>query len=212
MGARALPPDTEADAERSPTATGMTIAQTIRLHRFHPTSRANGPGVRAVVWVQGCSLACPGCYNPETHAHAGGDGEIAVASLANRILALGDAIAGVTVSGGEPLQQLPAVDALLGALRARSSLSTVLFSGFAIDEIARLPGAASLLGRLDVLIAGRYDPSQRLASGLRGSANKVAHFLTERYAQADLDRVPDAEVIVMADGQIALSGIDPLLW
>ena len=40
---------------------------TLRLHAFLPRSRANGPGWRSVVWVQGCSLGCPGCFNPQTH-------------------------------------------------------------------------------------------------------------------------------------------------
>ena len=35
----------------------------MRLHHFLPHSRANGSGIRAVLWVQGCSLACPGCFN-----------------------------------------------------------------------------------------------------------------------------------------------------
>lgn len=37
-----------------------------RLHAVVPRSAANGPGVRYVVWSQGCALACPGCFNPET--------------------------------------------------------------------------------------------------------------------------------------------------
>ncbi len=40
---------------------------TLRLHAFLPRSRANGPGWRSVVWVQGCSLGCAGCFNPQTH-------------------------------------------------------------------------------------------------------------------------------------------------
>ncbi|NJO00209.1 MAG: 4Fe-4S cluster-binding domain-containing protein, partial [Anaerolineales bacterium] len=38
----------------------------LRLHQFLPQSRVNGPGLRAVLWVQGCSLGCPGCFNPQT--------------------------------------------------------------------------------------------------------------------------------------------------
>ena len=41
----------------------------IRLHAFEPASRANGPGPRAAVWFQGCTLGCPGCFNPDTHPH-----------------------------------------------------------------------------------------------------------------------------------------------
>jgi anaerobic ribonucleoside-triphosphate reductase activating protein len=68
------------------------------------------------------------------------------------------------------------------------------------------------LKHVDVLLAGRYDASQRVADGLIGSANKTVHFLTGRYNMADLESVPQAEVILNADGEIILSGIDPLNW
>jgi pyruvate-formate lyase-activating enzyme len=41
---------------------------TLRLHQFLPSSHTNGPGLRAVLWVQGCSLGCPRCFNPATHS------------------------------------------------------------------------------------------------------------------------------------------------
>ena len=50
------------------------------IHAIEPRSRANGPGVRFVVWLQGCTLGCPGCFNPSTHAAAGGR-ELDLASL-----------------------------------------------------------------------------------------------------------------------------------
>ena len=75
---------------------------TLRLHGFEPCSAANGPGRRAVLWVQGCTLACPGCFNPRTHDRSGD--QVGVDELFSRIDQLGDRIEGVTVSGGEPLQ------------------------------------------------------------------------------------------------------------
>jgi anaerobic ribonucleoside-triphosphate reductase activating protein len=48
----------------------------LRVHSVMEVSRVNGPGRRAVVWLQGCSLHCPGCWNPETHAKQGGMGII----------------------------------------------------------------------------------------------------------------------------------------
>ncbi|MGD0006352.1 MAG: 4Fe-4S cluster-binding domain-containing protein, partial [Anaerolineaceae bacterium] len=41
--------------------------QILNLHHFEPLSLVNGPGKRSVVWVQGCTLNCPGCFNPQTH-------------------------------------------------------------------------------------------------------------------------------------------------
>lgn len=52
--------------------------------------------------------------------------------------------------------------------------------------------------------------AQRLAAGLRGSAGKTVHLLTSRYTLADIDAVPAAEVVIGEDGDITLTGIDPL--
>ena len=115
----------------------MAIAMTLRLHHFLPRSRANGPGVRAVTWVQGCSLGCPGCFNPETHAPSGGD-VVNLDELCQRILALGDSIEGLTISGGEPLQQCSAVTELLRRIKAEARLSVILFTGFEWEEVMRM--------------------------------------------------------------------------
>ena len=183
----------------------------LRISHFVPYSRANGPGVRAVLWVQGCSLGCPGCFNPHTHPASGGQW-LAVDDLFATIAALGNTIAGVTVSGGEPMQQPAPLAALLRRVRQETPLSTLLFSGYTWGELQRLAAAGEVLASLDVLVAGRYDAAQHLARGLRGSANKSVHFLTCRYGPPDLAAVPPGEVIIRPDGDVELSGIDPLRW
>jgi anaerobic ribonucleoside-triphosphate reductase activating protein len=182
----------------------------LRLHHLEPASRANGPGLRAVVWVQGCTLGCPGCFNPETHANGAGM-TWAVDDLAAHLISL-PGIEGVTLSGGEPLQQRPAVEAFMHAIKAASTLSILLFTGFRWDEIQRMPQADRLLAPVDVLLAGRYDATQRVADRLIGSANKTLHFLSPRYTRADLQSVPQAEAIILPDGEVRFSGIDPLTW
>jgi anaerobic ribonucleoside-triphosphate reductase activating protein len=183
----------------------------LRIHSFVPRSRANGPGLRAVLWVQGCSLGCSGCFNPQTHSPSGGE-SVAVEDIAQQIAALEGSIEGITISGGEPLQQCRPLLALLRRLRQQTALSILVFTGYTWDEVQRLPQARELLAAMDVLIAGRYDDSQRLARDLRGSANKTVHLLTDRYTANDLETVPAAEVIIGPGGEIQLTGIDPLLW
>lgn len=180
----------------------------MRIHALLEHSRANGPGVRAVVWTQGCTLGCPGCFNPETHPKAGGEWASAV-ELSERIRAI-PCIEGVTISGGEPLQQLAPLTQLLRRLRQSTSLSSVVFTGFEPDEIYRLPGHEALLAQIDVLIAGRYRQEQRFAAGLRGSANKQLLFFSNRYSPQDFEQLPEAEIIIDTDGQVTLSGINPL--
>jgi anaerobic ribonucleoside-triphosphate reductase activating protein len=188
----------------------ILLPSTLRLHSFLPASTANGPGTRAVLWLQGCSLACPGCFNPATHAVEGGE-TVLVEDLVGRLGGLPD-IEGVTISGGEPLQQGPALLELLRRLRQTTALSVLVFTGFTWDEVQRCPEAEGLLSCIDVLLAGRYEQNQHLALDLRGSSNKTVHFLSTRYGPGDLHTVPVAEVVIEPDGDVITTGIDPLRW
>lgn len=182
----------------------------VRIHAFEPRSRANGPGARFVVWLQGCTLGCPGCFNPTTHDPAGGR-RVALDELTGEIgrAAQGAGIEGLSLSGGEPLQQPGAARALLEAARALG-LSTLAFSGYSLDEIRALPGGPDVLAQLDVLIDGRYLAPARLAAGLRGSANQRIHLLTGRYTLADVEATPVAEIRIAPTGDVILTGVDPL--
>jgi anaerobic ribonucleoside-triphosphate reductase activating protein len=187
------------------------MSGSLRLHAFVPDSCANGPGVRAVIWTQGCSLGCAGCFNSETHPFGSGE-SIAVADLYQRIAALGSAIEGITISGGEPLQQLRSLKVLLRRVREETDLSVVVFTGYCWEEVRGMTESEALLACVDVLIAGRYDQSRRFARDLRGSANKIVHLLSGRYTMNDLQYVAPAEVIIEPDGEVVLSGVDPVEW
>jgi anaerobic ribonucleoside-triphosphate reductase activating protein len=180
----------------------------VRIHAFEPRSRANGPGARFVVWFQGCTLGCPGCFNPTTHDPAGGR-RIALDDLIGELTRARPGIEGLSLSGGEPLQQPEAACAVLDAARALQ-LSTLAFSGYTLDEIRGLPGGPDVLARLDVLIDGRYVARDRLATGLRGSANQRIQLLTARYTLADVEATPVAEIRIGPGGEVVLTGVDPL--
>ena len=188
------------------------------VHQFLPVSEANGPGRRAVLWLQGCSLGCPGCFNPQTHSTSeltslseseGWPRRISVAE-ALELIAAAPEIEGLTLTGGEPLEQLPAVLSLLGEIRERTPLSVLVFTGYCWAEVPRLPGGGELLLLADVILAGRYVARQRVAAGLLGSANKTVHYLTDRYRPEDVEQTPEAEVVISAEGRVVLTGIDPL--
>ncbi|MFT3694352.1 MAG: 4Fe-4S single cluster domain-containing protein [Kofleriaceae bacterium] len=178
----------------------------LRLHAYEPRSRANGPGARFVVWMQGCTLGCPGCFNASTHDASGGR-EIAVEDLLAEMATA--KVEGLSLSGGEPMQQIDATVELLRGARALG-LSTLAFSGYTIDEIRALPRGDEALALLDVLIDGRYVSTERLASGLRGSANQRIQLLTERYSLADVEATPVAEIRISKTGEAVLTGVNPL--
>jgi len=182
----------------------------VRVHAVEPRSRANGPGSRFVVWLQGCTLGCPGCFNPTTHDPAGGR-ELAIADVIDqlRTARATGTIEGLSLSGGEPLQQPEAALALLEAARALD-LSTLAFSGFTLDEIRAQRLGPTILAHLDVLIDGRYVARDRLATGLRGSANQRIQLLTARYTLAEVEATPVAEIRIAKDGDVILTGVNPL--
>lgn len=183
-------------------------APRLRLHATLARSRANGPGLRHVIWLQGCTLGCKGCFNPTSHASGGGR-DVEIETLADQVIRESAGIEGITVSGGEPLQQASAVENLLRAVRAETALSVLLFTGYRLSEVRAIPQGPAILELIDVLIAGRYVPKRAVGRALLGSANQKRYFLTARYGPADLADLPDAELIIDPSGAITASGIAP---
>src|SRR5271156_4104670 len=73
------------------------------IHSKLPRSAVNGPGERAVLWLQGCDLRCRGCWTPPSHAFDR-TRDKPVDQLGEWILSC-SGVEGVTFSGGEPFQQ-----------------------------------------------------------------------------------------------------------
>lgn len=182
----------------SPVRTRVTVrypadpqmTSTLRVAKEISCTEAEGPGRRYALWVQGCTLRCPGCCNPEMFSTRGGT-QTPVDELLTRIraAAASEAIEGVSVLGGEPFQQPAPLAALCRQVR-ELGLSVMLYSGYRLDELHELaqtdPGTAALLAEADLLVDGRYDAS--LPEARRrwiGSSNQHLHFLTARYAPDD---------------------------
>lgn len=186
----------------------MTENREIRLHQFLPISLANGPGKRAAIWFQGCTIQCPGCFNSETHNAKLGT-LVRMNDLIQEILCLRE-IEGITISGGEPFQQSEALADLITEIRNRSNLSILVFSGYPLEQLLIHHRNRRILSRIDVLIAGPYKKNLHLGKGLLGSSNQKIHFLTSRYTAEDLQAAPDFELIITPEGDIIQSGIQPV--
>lgn len=174
-----------------------------------PLSRANGPGARSVLWVQGCPIRCAGCFNARTHDPTGGQ-LVSVDSILQRVVEAKDTVQGVTITGGEPLEQVQPLTELLTGVREKTNLSVLLLTGYTWQQLTTLPGATTLVSLTDLLLAGPYQIQHHLGAGLRGSANKTAHFISERYSPQDLEELPGAEIVIDTDGTIIATGVDPV--
>ncbi len=153
----------------------------LRLHEFLPRTQSEGPGERACVFVQGCPIHCPGCFNTATwDPHAGY--VTTVDEVFARIIAQ-PGLEGVTFVGGEPLTQAFALTALGQKCRA-AGLSVVTFTGYDYAGIQRAnrPDWNALLGVTDLLLAGPFKAEERnFTRPWVGSRNQQFIFLTERY-------------------------------
>jgi len=175
----------------------------LNLARTIPRSAANGPGQRFVVWVQGCAIRCPGCWNPDTW-----DFETRqlrdTAALADEILDT-SGIEGVTFTGGEPFHQAGALVDVASRVRA-AGLSVFVFTGYELDELTRADHR-ELLALTDVLVSGRYVQALRsFDSEWRGSTNQRVHFLSARYTEVSIAGSPRVEFHLAPDGQLAVTG------
>jgi anaerobic ribonucleoside-triphosphate reductase activating protein len=120
-----------------------------------------------------------------------------------------EGIEGISISGGEPTAQLPALVVFLERLRDQTDLSILVFSGRTRAEIMQLPLGNALLAGIDVLIDGRYDIRRANAPGVwPSSANQTIHLLTGRYSHADFLGLPAFELAIMPTGDVIASGMD----
>lgn len=134
-------------------------------------SHVLGPGLRYVVWVQGCRRHCPGCITPESRPLDGGI-DINIKDLAEDIIAH-TKIDGLTISGGEPFLQAHELSLLLELVHAqRPELTVIVYTGYLFESLQALPFSETLLRHVDVLIDGEYIESLDDGVGIRGSSNQ----------------------------------------
>ena len=185
----------------------LNVAATCRA------TRALGPGVRAVVWVQGCPLNCRGCVAPEWIPYHVAR-LVNPKDLANELLTRQD-ITGLTFSGGEPMLQAAGLAALARyARQQRPHLSLICFTGFGLEYLRNHPpalGVDELLSQIDVLIDGPYVAARNDNRGLRGSTNQRVHYLTKRLHPNEYDfrAKPRQAEIYVENGSLLLVGVPP---
>ncbi|MDF1667075.1 MAG: 4Fe-4S single cluster domain-containing protein [Planctomycetota bacterium] len=175
------------------------------------STEAEGPGHRFALWTQGCTLACPGCCNPEMWSEKGGNSQ-SIPELIQRIqraqaaAKAGETLEGVSFLGGEPFEQDEAL-ALIAKQVKDLGMTVMVYSGFSLDEIKARD--SQLLPFVDLLVAGRYVKELRTTKRRWiGSENQVLHCLTSAYDPNDprFSEPNHAEILLNSKGDLTVVG------
>lgn len=152
----------------------MSHTQTVRIAGIIRQSIVDGPGLRFVLFTQGCPHNCEGCHNPETHDYDGGyDCDI------NKILAAIDQnplLKGLTISGGEPFARPGELVPLVQQVRERGK-NIWCYSGYTYEQLCEMAqqdqNVHTLLSMIDVLVDGQFILAEKdLTLSFMGSRNQ----------------------------------------
>lgn len=146
----------------------------IRIAGIIDESIVDGPGIRLVVFAQGCPHHCPGCHNPETHSFEGGE-LVSISEILKR-METNPLLDGITLSGGEPFAQAEGF-ALLAQSAKEKGFQVMTYTGYTYEELTaqskKEPAWALLLEHTDLLVDGPFELAKRnLLLPFRGSDNQ----------------------------------------
>jgi len=176
----------------------------MNLSHLEERSFIYGPGCRFVVWTQGCSLRCVGCWNSEMWGFEPNI-VLSVGEIFEKIITEKGAIEGITILGGEPLDQLSETMELLRKCRSEG-LTTMLFTGYETGEVSD----SRVFELCDILVTGRYDHTKRtLVHQWIGSTNQQIHFLTGVYRHYELKNANYVEIDIEENGKAMVLGFPP---
>lgn len=135
-------------------------------------SIVDGPGLRFVVFTQGCTHGCEGCHNPATHALDGGY-EISAQRILTEFFK-NPLLKGITLSGGEPFLQPDELIPIAKEVKERGK-DVVIYTGYTLEELTAMQNSSAdeLLSYCDILVDGPFILAQRdLTLTFKGSRNQ----------------------------------------
>jgi len=151
----------------------------ININKIIKDSYANGPGKRYTIWVQGCSIRCDGCRNLDTWSFKKNE-EIEIDEIVEDIKKSN--IDGITITGGEPLDQYLEILDLIK--KSFSFTSIFLTTGYEYKDIEKK--YKDILEYIDILISGPFKKDREITKfDYKGSENQEVRFLTERAKEVE---------------------------
>lgn len=126
----------------------------MKIAGFLSQSTVNGPGLRKVLFVQGCHHRCKGCHNKHTWDPNDGT-EMTVDEIYNMITKTNSFIKKVTISGGEPFDQPQDLLELVKKLKD-AKYHIMVYTGFTYEELLDSEISRKILKYIDILVDGPF--------------------------------------------------------
>ena len=150
----------------------------MRIHKFLLKTHAEGPGIRACIWVQGCNHHCKGCFSKHTWDYNGGS-EYSVSDVIKNIEKVIDEIDGVTFLGGEPFDQADELGEIAKYFKSRGK-NIISFTGYTYEQLQADIKYKSLLENTDLLCDGEFEIEKTdFSRPLVGSSNQRMIYLSD---------------------------------
>ena len=178
----------------------------IYFNRLHFPVTTLGYGRRLGLWVQGCSIHCPGCIAPDTW-HRKAEHALPIKLLLRAVERWLTDTDGVTISGGEPFDQPQALSRLLSELRQRCAGDLLVYSGYSFAHLRQ--NFAPILDQLDLVVSGPYVERLTDQRAYVGSSNQEIHLLT-KLAQERYQEIPTGRIgfgVSLQDNTLYLAGV-----
>ena len=145
----------------------------MRIAQMRPIDIANGPGVRATLFVSGCTHNCKGCFNQEYKDFNYGEEMNAQKGFEFIEMVENPNVKGVTILGGEPFDQDEELLILVNHIAHDTGKPIWIFSGYTFEQLLKKPLAVKILNKCEVLVDGPFiEELKDIRLRFRGSSNQ----------------------------------------
>ena len=149
------------------------MMEKIRVAGIYKGTMSDGPGIRNVIFFQGCDHRCDGCHNPETWSHDGGK-DMSIEEILSEVL---EPEVDITISGGDPIYQLDGLVELCKRLKERGK-NIWVYTGFSLQYLIVSYKFNELLKYINALVDGKYIKTLKPVP-FRGSSNQRIHMFED---------------------------------
>ena len=179
----------------------------MRVYKMLPKTKAEGPGIRFCIWVQGCCHHCKGCFAKRLWDYEDGD-HVSAEQVIVELSRVIDEVEGITFLGGEPFDQAEELERVARYVKEHGK-NVITFSGYTYETLLENEKCKGLLEYTDLLCDGPYIEEQTdYSRPLLGSSNQRFIFLSDAITKEEMDRYHNSfEIRVSKSGQIEVNGM-----